>query len=143
MRHRRDAVFVPGRDSMSIELKLLIWSAVLAFAQMLVAVTGAFLQVGLPTLAGNRENMPVMPGWVGRAERAHYNMLENLLLFAILVLAAQVTSKLNGTTAMGAQLFFWARLAYALIYVGGLPWIRTGAWAVSVIGLLLIFFQLM
>jgi uncharacterized MAPEG superfamily protein len=128
---------------MTIELKLLIWSAALAFIQMLVAVAGAFLQVGLPTLAGNRENMPPLPGWAGRAERAHLNMLRNLVLFAILVLAAQVTGRLNPTTALGAQLFFWARLAYAVIYVAGWPWVRTAAWAVSVIGLLLIFFQLM
>jgi uncharacterized MAPEG superfamily protein len=130
-------------ENMTLEIKLLVWSAALAFIQMLVAVTGAFLQVGLPTLAGNRENMAPMPGWAGRAERAHFNMLENLLLFAILVLAAQFAGKLNTTTALGAQLFFWARVAYAVIYVAGWPWIRTAAWAVSVVGLLMIFFQLM
>ena len=68
---------------------------------MLMAVTGAFLQVGLPRLAGNRENMPELPGWAGRAEGAHFNMLKNLVLFAILVLAAQVAGRLNPTTAMG------------------------------------------
>jgi len=128
---------------MTIELKLLVWSAALAFIQMLIAVTGAFLQVGLPTLAGNRDKMPPMPGWAGRAERAHLNMLQNLVLFAILVLAAQVAGKLNPTTALGAQLFFWARVAYAVIYLAGWPWIRTAVWGLSVIGLLLIFFQLM
>jgi uncharacterized MAPEG superfamily protein len=127
---------------MSLEIKLLVWSAALAFVQMLVAVTGAFLQVGLPTLAGNRENMKELPGWAGRADRAHFNMMINLTLFAILVLVAQVTGRLNPTTALGAQLFFWARVAYAVIYVAGWPWIRTGVWAVSVVGLLLIFFQL-
>jgi uncharacterized MAPEG superfamily protein len=86
---------------MTIELKLLVWSAALAVIQMLIAVTGAFLQVGLPRLAGNRENMPELPGWAGRAEGAHFNMLKNLVLFAILVLAAQVAGRLNPTTAMG------------------------------------------
>jgi uncharacterized MAPEG superfamily protein len=128
---------------MTIELKLLVWSAALAFIQMLVAVAGAFLQVGLPRLAGNREDMAEFPGWAGRAERAHLNMLQNLVLFAILVLAAQVAGKLNPTTALGAQLFFWGRLAYAVIYLAGWPWIRTAVWGLSVIGLLLIFFQLM
>jgi hypothetical protein len=80
---------------MSLEIKLLVWSAALAFVQMLVAVTGAFLQVGLPTLAGNRENMKELPGWAGRADRAHFNMMINLTLFAILVLVAQVTGRLN------------------------------------------------
>jgi len=127
---------------MSIELKLLVWSVALAFVQCLVAVTGAYLQVGLPTLAGNREKMPAMIGWAGRAERAHRNMLQSLVLFTALVLVAHAAGRLNGTTALGAQLFFWARLAYAGVYLAGLPWIRTGVWGVSVLGLALIFVQL-
>jgi uncharacterized MAPEG superfamily protein len=124
-----------------MEIKLLVWSAALAFVQVIIAVLGAQLQVGLPTLAGNRENMPAITGWAGRADRAHRNMVYNLLLFAILVLVAQVTNKLDTTTALGAELFFWARLAYAVIYLVGIPWLRTAAWAVSVVGLVMIFFR--
>ena len=124
-----------------MEIKLLVWSVALAFVQVIIAVLGAMLQVGLPTLAGNRENMPAITGWAGRAERAHRNMIANLLLFAILVLVAQVTNKLDATTALGAQLFFWARLAYAVIYLAGIAWLRTAAWAVSVVGLMMIFLR--
>jgi len=127
---------------MSLELKLLVWSVALAFAQCLVAVVGAMLQVGLPTLAGNREKLPEITGWAGRAERAHRNMLQSLVLFTALVLVAQATNKFDATTALGAQLFFWARLAYAAVYIIGLPWIRTAVWAVSVVGLVLIFARL-
>src|SRR5215467_10373454 len=123
-----------GEGSMSIEMKLLVWSAALAFVQVLIAVMGALLQVGLPALASNRDKMPELTGWAGRAERAHYNMTHNLLLFAILVIAAQIAGKLDGVTALGAQLFFWGRLAYAVVYLAGIPWIRTGMWTVSVIG---------
>ncbi|MDQ5849920.1 MAG: MAPEG family protein [Pseudomonadota bacterium] len=124
------------------ELSLLLWSVALAFAQMLVAVSGATAQVGLPMLAGNRENLPPPTGWAGRAQRAHRNMLENLLLFTALLLIAVVAGKTNPMTLLGAQLFFWARLAYAVIYVAGIPWLRTAAWFISVTGLVLIFFQL-
>jgi len=127
---------------MSLELKLLVWSVALAFAQCLVAVSGVTLQVGLPTAVGNREKMPEITGWAGRAERAHRNMLQSLVLFTALVLAAQVTNKLDATTALGAQLFFWARLAYAAVYVAGLPWIRTLVWLIGVVGLVLIFARL-
>ena len=127
---------------MPIELKLLVWSVALAFAQCLVAVTGALLQVGLPTLAGNREKMPEIAGWAGRAERAHRNMLQSLVLFAALVLVAQAAGKLDPTTALGAELFFWGRLAYAAVYLIGLPWVRTAVWAVSIVGLLLLFLRL-
>ena len=80
---------------------LLAWAVLLALVQMLVAVAGATRQVGLPALAGNREGIAPCTGWAGRAARAHHNMLESLL---------------------GAQIFFWARLA-------------------SIVGLALIFFQ--
>jgi uncharacterized MAPEG superfamily protein len=127
---------------MTPELTLLVWSAILAFVQMLVAVGGAQLQVGLPALADNRENLPAIVSWAGRARRAHLNMLENLVLFAILVLVAQIAGKTNAMTLLGCQIFFWARVAYAIIYIVGVPWLRTAVWVVSVIGLLLILLQL-
>lgn len=124
------------------ELTLLLWSLVLAFAQALIAVQGALMQVGLPTLAGNREGMPEITGWAGRAARAHRNLLENLVLFAALVLVAVAAGKTNAMTLLGAQIFFWARVVYAGVYIAGVPWLRTGVWTVSVIGLILIFLQL-
>jgi uncharacterized MAPEG superfamily protein len=127
---------------LTTELHLLVWSVALCVLQMLVAVTGAQLQVGLPRLVGNREALPEATGWAGRAARAHRNMLENLVLFAALVLAAQVAGLANETTALGALLFFWGRVAYAIVYLIGIPWVRTGAWAVSMVGLVLIFLQL-
>ena len=128
---------------MKPELTLLVWSLLLAFVQMLVAVGAATMQVGLPALAGNREGLAPCTGWAGRAARAHHNMLENLVLFAALVLAAVLAGRTNSATLLGAQLFFWARLGYAVIYVAGIPWLRTGLWVVSVVGLALIFFQLL
>jgi uncharacterized MAPEG superfamily protein len=127
---------------MTPELKYLVWSAVLTFVLVLIAASGAQLQVGLERLAGNREDMPEMRGWAGRAQRAHLNMLENLILFAILVLVAQAAGIRNGTTLLGAQLFFWGRVAHAVLYIAGIPWARTAAWGVSVIGLILIGWQL-
>ena len=127
---------------MKPELMYLAWAVALTFAQMLIAVSGATLQVGLPALAGNREGLPPCTGWAGRAQRAHHNMLENLVLFAALVLIAVISNKTNATTVLGAQLFFWARAAYALVYLAGIPWLRTLVWLVSVVGLALIFCQL-
>jgi uncharacterized MAPEG superfamily protein len=127
---------------MTADLQMLVWSAALALVQMVVAAIGAQGQVGLPALAGNREDLPSLTGWAGRARRAHLNMLENLVVFAIVVLVAHVAGRADPMTTLGAALFFWARLAYAIIYVAGLPWLRTAAWAVSLAGILLIFSQL-
>jgi len=123
---------------MSPDLTYLLYSVILCFVQVVIAATGANQQVGLPTLAGNRQGLPDIIGWGGRARRAHLNMIENLVLFAVLVLIAAVAGKANATTALGAAIFFWARLAYAVIYLIGVPWLRTLAWFVSVIGMAMI-----
>ena len=128
---------------MSPDLMYLLLSVILCFVQMLIAATGANQQVGLPTLAGNRDGLPEIVGWAGRARRAHLNMIENLLLFSALVLIAAVAGKANAMTAMGAMIFFWARLAYAVIYLIGIPWLRTLAWFVAVIGMAMIAWPLL
>lgn len=128
---------------MSPDLKYLLFSLILMFVQMLIAVTFANFALGLPTLAGNREGLGEMPGIGGRAKRAHLNMLENIVLFAPLVLVAAVAGKANATTAMGAMIFFWARVAYAIIYLLGIPWLRTLSWVVSVIGMIMIVKELL
>jgi len=127
---------------MTPDLTLLVWSVALAFVQIMVAAGGNTRQVGLAPLAGNREGLPAPTGWAGRAKRAAANMLETLPLFAILVLTAHVGGRVTPMVVIGAQLYFWARLVYAGLYVAGVPWLRTLVWAISVIGMLLIFFQL-
>ena len=128
---------------MSPDLKYLLLSTILCFAQVLVAAMGANQLVGLNTLAGNREGLGEITGWAGRAKRAHLNMIENLVLFAALVLIAAAAGKANAATALGALIFFWGRLAYAVIYLIGIPWLRTLAWFVSVIGMAMIAWELL
>jgi uncharacterized MAPEG superfamily protein len=127
---------------MSLDLKYLLFSVLLAFVQVLIAAASANQQVGLSTLAGNREGMAELTGFAGRARRAHLNMIENMVLFTILVLVAAIAGKANAMTAMGALIFFWARLIYAVIYLLGIAWLRTLAWTVSVIGMIMIAVQL-
>jgi uncharacterized MAPEG superfamily protein len=127
---------------MSPDLTYLLYAVILTFVQMLIAATGSNLQVGLPAQAGNREGVPEATGWAGRARRAHLNMLENIVLFVALVLIAAVANKANSVTALGAAIFFWARLAYAVVYVVGISWVRTLIWLVSVVGMALIAIQL-
>src|SRR5258706_13074299 len=106
---------------MKPEIVLLLWAAALTVVQMLIAVSGATLQVGLPVLASNRDKMPPLTGWVWRAQRAHFNMLESLVLFAALVLVAVVSSKTNQTTLLPAQIFFWAPAPHPAIYLARIP----------------------
>jgi uncharacterized MAPEG superfamily protein len=128
---------------MSLDLKYLLFSVILTFVQVLIAAAAVNQQVGLPTMAGNREGLPEPTGFAGRARRAHLNMIENMVLFTALVLIAAAAGKANATTALGAEIFFWARLAHAVIYLIGIPWLRTLAWLVSVIGMITIAVQIL
>ena len=128
---------------MNLELKLLVWSTALALIQMTIALLAAIAQVGFLPLVGNREKLPAIEGLAGRAQRAHRNMLESLSIFAALVLVAQLAGKTNAATALGAQLFFWGRLAYAPVYIIGIPGLRTALWGISFAGLLQILLHLL
>lgn len=123
---------------MTVELTMLFWAVVLTFAQLLVAVLLAIGQLGLTELTGNREGLAPPSEMAGRAKRAHANMLESLVLFAILILVVQVAGLNNEMTALGAQIFVFARLVYAVVYIVGVPWLRTVIWAISVVGMVII-----
>ncbi len=124
------------------EITLLAWSAILAIVHMLVTVQALVNQKGLMTAFGNRENLGELAGWGGRAQRANVNMAQNLVVFAAVVLAAVAAGRTNDMTLLGAQLFFWGRVAYAVCYLGGIPYLRTASWLVSIIGIVLILIQL-
>jgi uncharacterized MAPEG superfamily protein len=123
---------------MKPEIAMLVGALGLAVVQVVVAAFGAYRQVGLTVLAGNRENMPFILGWAGRADRASRNMLESLVLFAPLVLAAHVSGISNPITVLGAYVYLWGRVAYAFLYVAGVPWARSGAWLLSLWGMVMI-----
>ena len=127
---------------MKPEITLLAWSVVLAIVHMLAAVQALVSQKGLTVAFGNRENLPELAGWGGRAQRANVNMAQNLVVFAAVVLAAVAVGGTNDMTLLGAQLFFWGRVAYAVCYLGGIKYLRTASWLVSIIGIALILIQL-
>lgn len=128
---------------MPIELLLLALSAALCLALTLPYTAALVLKLGLPAMVGNREDFPALEGWVGRARRAHANMVENLVPFAALIVVAAITNKFGQGTAIGAQLFFWGRVAHAGAYIAGIPWLRTGAFLVSYTGMVLILIALL
>jgi uncharacterized MAPEG superfamily protein len=66
-----------------------------------------------------------LPSWGKRADRTYLNAVETFAPFAALVLIAQVTGKADAMTAFWSAAFFWLRLSHAVVYLLGLPYIRT------------------
>jgi uncharacterized MAPEG superfamily protein len=122
---------------------MLVWSALLCLVIPFVYIGGiAQVPGGLLWGLGNRDTPLELPVWVGRARRAHANMVENLAPFAVLVLTAHVAGAANSATALGATLFFWGRVAHFAVYCLGIPYLRTLVFAVAVIGEIMILAQL-
>jgi len=128
---------------MTVDLTMLMWSAVLCVVLFLpyvlcrIGVWGLVATVGYPT------NPPALPLWASRAQRAHLNLVENLAPFMALVVVAHLAGAANATTALGATIFFWARVVQAVVHILGIPWVRTTAFFVGVIGEVMILAQIL
>ena len=122
---------------MTIEIQMLAWSIVLGLLQILLAATFMTRQRGLKWNAGARDGQASpLSGVAARMERASRNFLETFPFFMAAVLAVVLTQRTSPETALGAQVYFWARLAYVPLYAAGIPYVRTLVWAVSLWGLL-------
>jgi uncharacterized MAPEG superfamily protein len=69
--------------------------------------------------------------WAERLMKAHYNAVENLVVFAALVLAAHAAGVGSSATATACIVYFWARVVHAAAYTFAVPWVRTLAFAVG------------
>ena len=125
-----------------IELRMLAYSATLCLLLAVPYTLGFILERGMPTMLGNREDFVPGMGWIGRAQRAHLNLVENLLPFAVLALSVVAANRTSATTALAAELFFLARLGHAIVYIAGIPWLRTLAYAVGVVATVMLLFAL-
>ncbi len=129
---------------MDIEIRYLGWAIILGLAQLLLASTLVTRQRGLAWNAGPRDDEPgPPPGVAGRAGRAMRNFLETFPFFAAAVLAAVATGRADAGTALGVQLYLWARIVYVPLYLAGIPYLRSLAWAVSLGGLLMVLWPLL
>ncbi|HET9902963.1 MAG TPA: MAPEG family protein [Xanthobacteraceae bacterium] len=85
----------------------------------------------MATLGNPQEKDPPQSAWAERLMRAHVNAVENLVVFAALVLTAEALNIHSGLTAAACATYFWARLAHAVVYTLGIPVARTLAFAVG------------
>ena len=123
---------------MGIELKFLVWAIVLGLVQLLLANALVTRQRGLAWNTGPRDSSPPLTGVAGRSERAYRNFLETFPFFAAAVLAVTVAGRADENSALGVQLYFWARVAYVPLYLGAIRYVRSLAWVVSMAGLVLV-----
>lgn len=90
------------------------------------------LQVwGLADTVGYPADPKPLAPWAERARKAHANAVENLVLFATVVIVAHVLNKHTGASENAAAIYFWSRLVHVIAYIGAVPWLRTVAFVVG------------
>jgi uncharacterized MAPEG superfamily protein len=121
------------------ETTMLLWSVVLGLVQLVAASTATNNDVGLPyNLSSRDEPCPPVGKTAGRLQRAAANFRETFGLFAVSVILVVLLHKQDNMSALGAQLYFWARLVYVPVYALGIQVVRTIVWAVSIVGVVMV-----
>ena len=85
----------------------------------------------LTDTVGYPDNPKPQSPWARRLMKAHVNAVENLVVFAALVLAAHALGISNSVTAGACVVYFWARVVHPLAYTFAVPWVRTLAFTVG------------
>ena len=124
---------------MGIELQMLAWAIALGLVHLMLDATMKTSERGLAGNASARDGETKPLGKVaGRVNRSWSNFLETFPMFAAAVLAVVLADRTGEWSALGVQLYFWARLAYIPAYAAGIPYVRSLVWAVSLLGILLV-----
>lgn len=132
---------------METTLLYLALSGILTVLLWVPYIFSRLLTWGLPTFLNNYpekfpQEQPEQPLWAARAQRAHLNMVETMPAFVAVVVAALMLA--GGSTdtlqivAMWAEIFFFARLAHGVVYILGIPYLRTPVYLVSWLSVLMI-----
>jgi uncharacterized MAPEG superfamily protein len=127
---------------MTPELTYLAYSVALFFVIVLVQGYSGIANNGGMAMANNRDNLKPPTPFQARMKRLADNYRENLWFFAPLVLIAAIAGISNQGTILGAQLFFFSRIAHAIWYAAGWPYVRPLFWLAGVIGCGMIFLAL-
>lgn len=116
---------------MTTELKYLALVATLNALIWIPYILNMIVVRGLVDAVGYPENPKPMAPWATRMKAAHYNAVENLVVFAALVLVAHVAGVRGEATAMACIIYFWARVVHLIAHTFAIPWVRTLAFVVG------------
>jgi len=128
---------------MTSELTSLTWVAALTTVLWIPYILNMIMVRGLADAVGYPEDPKPLAPWAARMKAAHYNAVENLVVFATVVLTLNAVGISNETTVLACTVYFWARVAHFLVYGFGIPWLRTLTFAVGWICTVALILQLL
>jgi uncharacterized MAPEG superfamily protein len=117
---------------MTVELKYLAFVTVLTGLMWVPYILNEIMVRGVVDAVGYPDNPKPLAAWARRMKAAHYNAVENLVVFAALVLTAHAAGISRPAIAASAIAYFWARVVHFAAYTFAVPWVRTLAFVVGV-----------
>jgi len=124
------------------ELTYLTYVTILTALLWIPYVLNMIMVRGLMDAVGYPENPRPLAGWATRLKSAHYNAVENLVVFAALVLVANSLGLNGPATAASSMVYFWARVVHVGAYTFAIPFVRTLAFVVGFLSQLCIAWQI-
>ncbi len=110
----------------SAELTWLVALSIITAAMWMPYILESFVRRGIFETMGNpTADDPPLPAWADRAKRAHMNAVDNLVVFAPILIGALLLGAAGGTVLLAVKVYVLARLAHYVIYVAGIPVLRT------------------
>ena len=116
---------------MSDELMSLMWVTALTGVIWMPYILNTIIVRGVTDAVGYPESPKPLAAWAQRMKAAHYNAVENLVVFATLVLIANAAGVSNETTVMACEIYLWARVVHVLAHTLAIPWVRTLAFVIG------------
>ena len=128
---------------MSTDLKYLAFTAILTASLWIPYVVSQVMTNGPLKPQNYPDPAPrSLPSWGRRADRTYLNAVENFAPFAALVIVIHLAGKANAATAFWAMGFFWLRLAHAVVYLFGIPYLRTLLFTLGYVAVVGLFVEL-
>ena len=110
---------------MSGAMTYLAWTALLTALMWVPYILNMILVRGVTDAVGYPAQPKPLAPWAERMKKAHYNAVENLVVFAVLVLVAHSTGQVSDAVNTAALVYLLARIVHAIVMTFGIPWVRT------------------
>lgn len=119
-----------------LELRYLVYTSILVLVLWMPYILVQLFGVGPGKALSYPEDGVAAPKWTSRWKRAHYNLVENIVPFAVAVTAGELLNIHNGVTAACAMIFFWARVVHPFAQALNIWGLRTVIFAIGSISTL-------
>ncbi len=117
---------------MTRELFWLTWTVALTGLMWVPYIVDRIMVRGMMgSMANPSPKAKAQSAWAQRLYFAHTNAVENLIVFAPLVLILDSMGHSTESTAIACAVYFWSRLAHVFVYTIGAPVLRTLAFTVG------------